>query len=79
MTEAQIIQAVREALSRAECPEDAFTSTELSELCGLHPDTIKGRLRVLKSAGRLRVTQKKITTIDNRTVYVPAYRIVDPP
>lgn len=74
ITEDDLINALQAAQSQGN-PEGAMTTAELSEKLKWSRQRVIGRLKQLKTQGRLEVTQKPSANLAGIVACVPAYRI----
>ena len=75
ITEAELLQALENALVADDNPEGALTTMELTDLTGWHLHTVRKALRTLKSAGCLGVVKVYREDLAGRYTKVPAYRL----
>ena len=78
ITEAELLQALENALVADDNPEGALTTGELSELTGWHLHTVRKALKALKAlkvAGCLRTVKVYREDLAGRYTKVPAYRL----
>ena len=75
VTEAELIDAVRDAMSGADASDDGMTLGEMGTATGVGAKRLRLALRTLLDAGRLEVGRRLITSIDGRKCFVPVYRV----
>lgn len=81
MTQAELLDAVREALAK-QSEDDGpvgVTTAELAEATGTSVDMARGKIRELVRAGKARPVQVKRPRWDGVYNWVPAIQIVDAP
>jgi len=55
---------------------DGATSQEIADALDVSKDTVTKRLKTLKAAGLIAVVRKYSTSLDGRTITVPAYKLI---
>jgi len=78
ITEAELLQALQDALRRAlENPDadGALTVHELEDALGWDVSKVRKTLRALKNDGHLKCVKVRRLAIDDSTRVVPAYRL----
>ena len=76
ITQAELLEALREAAQRSEeGPEGAYTTEELAELTGIYRGKVKETIRALIRLGKAECVHVRRPSIDGRMFRVPAYRI----
>lgn len=55
--------------------DDGLTRREIQEETGMGKSWVLEQLRELKESGRLIVVKKRINSLDNRKLTIPAYRL----
>lgn len=76
MTEAALLEALREARGAFENPEGALTAAELAEKMRCDVLTARKRIKLLITSKRAECVQVRRVRIDGRMQLVPAYRLV---
>jgi hypothetical protein len=74
MTEAELLQAVQEALASTDDPEGFYTTEDWCDLLGLREDATRKRLKKLLASGNLELGS--VRRVDMKGVETPraAYR-----
>lgn len=75
ITEAEVIDAVREAAVMPDAPPGALTAAQMAKNLGLSRDGVKRALAKLRDSGRLEVYRIRQTDTTGRAQLVPAYRV----
>lgn len=75
LTEAEIVQALTDAMSQAEGGDDGMTVAEMEAATGAGNRRVRLALRKLMEAGKLEVGRRPTTSLVGARVFTPVYRV----
>lgn len=75
MTQAALLDALRQAFAQPSGPDDARTTWELQKTMGLGDKAVRMRIRLAVEAGQIEGVMVTRQSIHGKPTQVPAYRI----
>jgi hypothetical protein len=75
MTQASLLDALREAFAQPSGPDDARTTWELQKTMGLGDKAVRKRIRLAVEAGQIESVTVTRTSVHGKPVQVAAYRL----